>query len=191
MKFPRLRAAVPAAVVLSLLAASAAPASAKAPAGMPSLEELLQKAKQAEAEAIRLQEEKNRDPRREAIDAYRSKKTDLKDFQPLVDILMDAKTEEVQPYRTPAAEALLTRFAAEDPDNSPVARKFRIDVAWELVDLLIRPASDDKGLMAADSIFNAWFPGQVRVNLWKRDGKLGDRKKAYDKIKKWLKDNRK
>lgn len=191
MSRPSAPTALRGAILASALAALAAPAVAKAPTGVPNLEELLQKAQLAHAEAERIKAEALRDPRRETIDNFRNKKTELKDFQPVVEMILDAKTEELQAYRAAAADALLVRFAAEDPDNNPVARKLRLDVAIELVELLNRPASDDKGLLAGEAIFTAWYPGQIKGNYWKRDGKPAERKKAYEKIKKWLKDSRK
>lgn len=144
------------AAAAAVLALAAGTASAKAPTGIATLEEIQQKARQAEAEAQRRALEASRDPNKEAIEAYKTKKTKLEEYQKLVQIVLDAKTNEVQDYRIPAGDALVQRFAQEDTEKDPRVRQLRIDIALELCELLKAPASDDKGLVIADSVFSAW-----------------------------------
>lgn len=180
----RLRSAAAALVV----AACAAPAFAKSPAQAPTLEDLRARAQQAEAEAHKKALEAQRDPRKDACEAYKDKKrTELKDYQALVDILLDAKTPEVQDYRPMAAEALTKRFEQEDVDRDPAVRQVRREIGLELVELLGASPKDDKGLLAAEQIYYAWYRGQLVQNHWKREAKQSDRVKAMRKIRDFLK----
>ena len=184
-----LRGLVRGAAAPVLVAALAAPALAKAPTQVPTLEDVRARAEQADAEQKRKEREASRDPRKEAIDAYqdKSKKVDLKDYAPLVAILLDAKTAEVQDYRPMAAAALIRRFEMEDVEKDANVRQVRRQIALELADLLGTKKEDEKGLLAAEQIFYAWFPGQLRANHWIRGGKLGDRQNAEKKIRLFLK----
>ena len=170
-----------------LSAALAAPAFAKSPAQAPTLEDLRVRAQQAEAEAHRKEADAQRDFRKDAIDAYRTKKCDLKDYQKLVDILLDAKTPEVQEYRSGAAEALVKRFDLEEAEKYADVRQVRREIALQLIDLLGAPAKDDKGLLAGETIFYAWYRTQVVQNHWNRAAKVPDRQKAARKIRDFLK----
>lgn len=180
-----------AATALAALLLAAAPAAAKAPANVPTMEEVQQKARLAEAEAQRKALESQRDPRKEAIEAYKAKKSKLEEYEPLVRMIMDAKTPEVQDYRIPAGEALVRRFEQEDVEKDPRVRQTRIEIAIELCELLKAPAADDKGLLIADQVFYAWYRAQVINTHWKKEGKLRDRQAAYNKIKKFLKNSEK
>jgi hypothetical protein len=178
-------------LALVVVAIASATAAAKAPTGVATLEDLQQKARQAEAEAQRRALEASKDPNKEAIEAYKTKKTKLEEYQKLVQIAMDAKTAEVQDYRIPAAGALVERFAAEDLEKDPRARQIRIEIALELCELLKAPASDDKGLIIADTVFSTWYRAQVINSHWKKEAKLRDRQAAYAKIRKFLKNSEK
>ena len=172
----------------ALLCGVAAPAFAKAPAQAPTLEDLRARAQQAEIELRRLAAESQRAPRKEAIDAYKDKKkSELKDYQKIVDILIDAKTPEVQDYRAAAAEALTKRFEQEDVEKDAAVRQVRREIALELIDLLGADKKDEKGLLAAEQIFYAWYPRQLGQNHWKREAKQPDRLKAMRKIRDFLK----
>lgn len=171
------------------LAAFASPAFAKAPQGLQTLEEIRQKAEQAEADARRREIEAQKDPNREAIENYSTKKSDLGEWRRLVDIVNDAKTPELQDYRPLAAQALIRRFEQEDVEKDPVVRQVRIDIAIELVELLGAPSKDEKGIMAANQIFYAWYRAQL-VNtkpIWKPEAKQSERQKAMKKMREFLK----
>jgi len=181
-----------AAVVVAFLAAllfSAVPAFAKAPkaADTPTVEEIFQQASKAVADAVKVAADKARDPLREAIENYRDKKVPYTDFQKLVDCINDAKTDNVQGYRGDAAQALVTRFKNEAEDD-PQVRLVRRQIALSVLDLMKAPAKDQTGLVAIETILFAWWRAKMQVDIkFKPADKLDDRKKAFEKMSKYLK----
>lgn len=163
----------------------AAPALAKAPQA-PTVADIRQKAEQDEAELRRRAAEAQRDERKEAIDAYGQKKVPFGEWKQLVEMLLDDKTPEVQNYRQPAADALVHRFEQEDVNN-PDVRQARVDIALELVPLLTAKSSDERGLVAVNTVMSSWFRPQLLMHRWYPQHKLSDRQKAAKKIKEWLK----
>ncbi|MCE9634160.1 MAG: hypothetical protein K8T90_00515 [Planctomycetes bacterium] len=167
-------------------------AHAKAPLSGPTLVEIQERAKQAEADARAKAVEAQKDPNKEAIDAFAVRgKTELKDFGKLTLMILDADTAGLQSYRMPAAEALVKRFQQENWDGDANVRQIRLDVAVELCELLKAPAKDDVGLAIAEYVFGTWYRPPLVNNHWRKDAKQGDRQKAYIKIKKFLKDSQK
>lgn len=175
---------IAATIVLGL----AGEAFARAPQGLQTIEELQAAARVAAAEAARNKTEAAKDPNKEAIEGYLSKKLALADWAKLVQIVLDAKSPELQDLRQPAADALLGRFAKEDTEKDPKVRAVRSAIALELCELLKAPASDAKGLEIANAIFHTWYRAPFINSGWKPDAKLRDRQGAYNKIKKFLKD---
>jgi hypothetical protein len=178
------RAAAVVASVVAALAASAAFAKAPKPADEATVEEICEQARQA----IKKGAEAERNPYKDAIDKYRDKsKTPLADWKPVVDIINDAKTAELQSYRDDAVVALLERFVEGDKD--PQVRSVRREVAQSLIDLMkADPKKDATGLSAIEKIINNWWR-QDNLTSFKFHAKdsAQDRKKSYDKLKKWLK----
>jgi len=181
-----------AAVVVAFLAAlllSAVPAFAKAPkaADTPTVEEIYQQASKAVADAVKVAADKARDPLREAIENYRDRKLPLAEYQKLVACINDAKTENVQGYRGDAAQALVTRFSRED-ENDPVVQSTRSQIAREVLELMKAPAKDQAGLSAIETILFAWWRAKMQIDIkFKATDKLDDRKKAFEKMSKYLK----
>jgi hypothetical protein len=174
---------------LAVLAAAAPPAFAKAPAAkdMPSVEEIFQQATAAIEEAKRIAAERARDPLKEAIDAYRERgKVAIGEYQKLVDIINNARDEAVQPYRAPAAQAIITRFSQEG-DTDPQVRTVRRQIALSLLDLM-KAQKDETGLQAIEQILYAWWRSQMTMGTIKFTAKdrLDDRKKAHAKMKRFL-----
>lgn len=179
-------------VAAAVVVATGAAAFAKAPPAGPTLVEIQERAKQREADDRAKAAEAQKDPNKEAIDAYAVRgKTDLKDFGKLTVLILDSDTPALQSYRMQAADALVKRFQQENVDGDANVRQIRIEVALELCELLKYPAKDDVGLAIADYVFGAWYRPALVNNHWKKDAKPGDRAKAYTKIKKFLKDSQK
>lgn len=177
------------ALAVSVVLFASASAFAKAPAGGPTLVEIQERAKQAEADARAKAAEAQKDPNKDAIEAYAVRgKTDLKDFGKLTVLILDSDTAGLQAYRMPAAEALVKRFQQENWDGDKNVVQIRLDIAVELCELLKYPAKDDLGLAIAEYIFGIWHRQPLVNNHWRKEGKQGDRQKAYIKIKKVLKD---
>ena len=176
---------------LGALAVATVPAFAKAPAPGPTVEDVLQRARLDEAAARQKALDASKDPNKEAIEGYKSKKTALGDYQKLVELLLDGDTKELQEYRAPAAEALVKRFELEDTDNNEKTRQTRVDIALELLPLLTASPKDAVGLAAAESIYYAWYRAQLVNNHWKKDAKLSDRQRATQRIRKFLRDSKK
>jgi hypothetical protein len=180
------------ALVAAFLAAfvlGAAPAFAKAPkAGdMPSVEEIFQQASKAAADAAKAAADKARDPLREAIDGYRDRKVPLAEYQKLVDCINNAKDENVQTYRPDAAQALIARFAHED-DKDEQIRAVRRQVAIAVLDLMKAPSKDQTGLNAIETMLYAWWRTKMQIEVrFHATDKLEDRKKAFEKMSKYLK----
>ena len=173
------------AAVLLLTSLGAGAAFAKAPKEIPTVEDLNKAALAAIEEKKRREIEAARDPMKEAIEAYRDRKTPLAEYQKLVDIIKDAKTENVQPYRLTAAQAFVTRFTRED-DSDPAVKIVRRQIALALLDLM-KSSKDDVGLAAIDLMLSAWWriPTSMTAKFRPSD-KLDDRKRSYAKMKKYL-----
>ena len=172
-----------AALLLTSLGAGAA--FAKAPKEIPTVEDMNKAALAAIEEKKRREIEAARDPLKEAIEAYRDRKTPKEEYQKLVDIIKDAKTENVQPYRLTAAQALITRFSRED-ESEPAVKIVRRQIALALLDLM-KASKDDVGLASIDLILSAWWriPTSMTARFRTTD-KLDDRKRSYAKMKKYL-----
>jgi hypothetical protein len=184
-----MRAVLAALAFAAALFASAAPAFAKAPkpADTPTVEELFQGATKAVADLAKAAADKARDPLREAIDAYRDRKLPLAEYQKLVDCINNAKDENVQPYRGDAAQALVTRFSHED-ENDPQNRMIRRQIALSVLELMKADKKDSVGLGAIETILYAWWRAKMQIDIkFKATDKLDDRKKAYEKMNKFLK----
>ena len=171
-----------AAVLLSSLGAGAA--FAKAPKEMPTVEDMHRIALAAIEDKKRKEEEAKRDPLMEAIEAYRDGPTPYSEFQKLVDIVNDAKTENVQPYRSKAGMAFITRMAREKPED-PAVRIVQRQITLALLDL-VKANKDDVGVSAIEQILVAWWRPQTLGLRFRPTDKLDDRKKAYTKLKKLL-----
>jgi hypothetical protein len=173
------------AAALALFALGAHEAFAKAPKESPTVEDLYRQAMAAIEDKKKREAEAAKDPLKEAIEAYRDRgKTQLADFQKLVDIINDAKTDSVQPYRATAAQALVTRFSHEDETDATV-RVVRRQIALALIDLMKAP-KDDVGLAAIELILTNWWRMKVFEFKFKVGDKLDDRKRAWGKMKKYL-----
>lgn len=184
-----MRTAAILAAFLAAIVLSAAPAFARAPkpADTPSVEEIYQQASKAIADQAKAAADKARDPLREAIDAYRERKLPLAEFQKLVDCINNAKDENVQNYRGDAAQALVTRFTRED-ENDPQNRAVRRQIALAVLDLMKAPAKDQAGLNAIETILFAWWRAKMQIDIkFKATDKLDDRKKAFEKMNRFLK----
>lgn len=182
---------VPLAAALGLafagaLCVSDGPALAKAPAQTPTVEEILGRARAAEAEEKRRLVEAQRDPFKEAIEAYRDGRTPLTGYAKLTEMVNNAKDAEVQDYRIPAAEALVLRFEKEDLKD-PAVKEVRREIATAIVDLMKAPSTDDRGLMAVEKVLYAWWRNKVVEIKFKHTDKLKDRTNACTKMKKFLK----
>ena len=170
-----------------LLAALAAPALAKAPAQVPTVEDILVRARAAEEEARRKKDEAAKDPVKEAIDLYRTGKTPLTEYATLTRVLNDAKDPALQDHRIPAAEALVLRFQSVDAKD-PAVLAVRREIATAIVDLMKAPATDDRGFRAVESIFYAWWRDTIVNDLkFNHTDKPKDRATACAKMKKFLK----
>jgi hypothetical protein len=171
-----------------LLAAGAA--FAKAPAAVPTVEEIAARARTAAVEAARRAEEAAKDPLKEAIDSYREGKTPLADWQKLADVVNDAKDADAQRYRMSAAEALVVRFEGKK-DLDAAERAVRREIGLALVDLMKSPASDDTGLKAIERVLYAFWPDKLLRDVrFKASDKLRDRTNAHSKMKKYLKSDK-
>jgi hypothetical protein len=179
-----MRARPLAAAVLVLASLGAHAAFAKAPKETPTVEDLNRAALAAIEEKKRRDIEAAKDPLKDAIEAYRDKKTPLAEYQKLVDIINDAKTESVQPYRATAAQALVMRFSRED-DSDPPVKIVRRQIALALLDLM-KANKDDVGLAAIEQILGSWWRLKMFEFKFKVSDKLDSRKKAYAKMKNFL-----
>jgi hypothetical protein len=189
MSCATVRWAFVAAIAFVATAFCATPAFAKAPkaSDTPSVEEIFQQATKAVAEAAKAAADKARDPLREAIDNYRERKLPIAEYQKLTVCINDGKTDSVQPYRGDAAQALVTRFTRED-ENDPQVRAVRRQIALEVLELMKAPAKDQTGLNAIETILFAWWRAKMQVEIkFKATDKLDDRKKAFEKMSKFLK----
>ena len=189
MRLRALLAASLAAAVVIAAVFSASSAFAKAPkaSDTPTVEEIFQQASKAAADAAKAAADKARDPLREAIDNYRERKLPLPEYQKLVACINDAKTESVQPYRGDAAQALVTRFSRED-ESDPQVQAIRSQIAREVLDLMKAPAKDQVGLNAIETILFAWWRAKMQIDVkFKATDKQDDRKKAFEKMSKYLK----
>jgi hypothetical protein len=175
-----------AASVVALLA-GAASAKAPKPAEEMSVEDVWQQAQKDLAALKEKEKEASRDVLREQIDNYREKRSKLEEWKPLADVLVDDKTDRVQPYRRDAADALRVRFSKED-EKDPMTRATRRNVALAVLDLMkVDAKKDEIGLKAVDMLINAWWgPRASSEWKWKASDKQGDRQKAWSKAKKFL-----
>lgn len=179
------RFAVAIAVVAAVCALSAREAFAKAPKESPTVEDIYKQAMTAIEDKKKRDAEAAKDPLKDAIEAYTDRtKSQLTDYQKVVDIVNDAKTENVQPYRQKAAQAILTRFSREDETDAAV-KVVRRTVALAMLDLMKAP-KDDIGLAAIEQVLTTWWRMKVFEFKFKITDKVDDRKKAWVKMKKWL-----
>jgi len=183
MRAARLFAAA-ALAAISLLSIGARDAFAKAPKESPTVEDIYRQAMAAIEEKKKREVEAAKDPLREAIEAYRDRKTPLAEYQKLVDIINDAKTESVQPYRATAAQALVTRFSRED-ESDPTVKVVRRQIALAVVDLM-KATKDDVGLAAIEQILSNWWRMKTFEFKFKVGDKPDERKRAWTKMKKYL-----
>ena len=189
MRIAAIFSAALAVIAFSATVVSATPAFAKAPkaADTPSVEEIFQQASKAVADAAKAAADKARDPLREAIDNYRERKVPYAEYQKLVACINDAKTENVQSYRGDAAQALVTRFSRED-ENDPQIAAVRSQIAREVLELMKAPAKDQTGLNAIETILYAWWRAKMQIDIkFKATDKQDDRKKAFEKMSRFLK----
>lgn len=182
-------ACLPLALAAAAWCAAPRTASAKAPSQSPSVEDILTRARTAEAEARNRLVEAQKDPFKEAIESYRDKKLPLTEYHKLTDLLNDAKDPAVQDYRLPAADALVARFEKEDL-NDPAVRAVRREVAQAIVDLMKAPSTDDRGLMAVEKVLYAWWRTKLVEVRFKHTDKLRERTSACTKMKKFLKSDK-
>jgi hypothetical protein len=175
--------------VMAIVLACAAPASAKAPkpADAATVEEMCVAARAAMDKERRGE----RDPDKEAIDRYRDKsRTPIGDWKRVVEIILDAKTEKLQPLRDDAVNALLERFP-ENAERDVQMRAHRRDVAQQLIELMkADPKKDRTGLDSIEKIITTWWRTQNNVEFkFHAKDSPSERKKSYDKLKKFLKEN--
>lgn len=175
--------------VLAVAALSAGIAFAKAPrpADTPSVEEIYQAAKKASEDKAAAAADAAKDPIAEEIQRYLDpKKSERSDYQKLVDIINDAKTEKLQSYRIAASQAIIERFSREREDDVAV-RASRREIASKLLELMKAPAKDDVGLRAIENILFAWWKPQMLMDIkFKANDKLQNRQEAYKRMKKFL-----
>lgn len=179
-----MRRAIIAAAALLLASLGAGAAFAKAPKEMPTVEDMHRIALAAIEEKKRKEIEASRDPLKEAIEAYRDGKTPLAEYQKLVDIVNDAKTESVQPYRATAGMAFVTRMSREKEDD-PAVRIVKRQITMALLDLM-KANKDEVGVAAIEQILSGWWRSAMFQVRFKVTDKLDDRKKAHAKMKKIL-----
>ena len=170
-----------------LLVAGPLPAQAKGPSAeqLPTLEDLLARAKKAKADAEQAAIDAARDPRREAIDAYKNGDTPLAEYEPLTDMIKNSKDDEVRDYRRAAATALYQRFRNE-PLEDPNVRKLRVEAVLEIIDLMRAPSKDRLGLAIIHEILSAFWKNKVRDFGFSPTGKPRERYNAYKAMKKYL-----
>lgn len=173
-----------------LAAAGAGAALAKAPPAKetPTVDEIFKQATAAIEEEKRLAAERARDPLKEAIEAYREPgKVSILEFHKLVDIVNNARDENVQPYRALAAQAIITRFSHET-EADPQVRAVRRQIALAVLDLMKADKKDEVGLAAVEQILYAWWRSKLTMGdiKFKATDKIDDRKKAHAKMKKFL-----
>jgi hypothetical protein len=184
-----LRAAVFAVVAAAGLLPGAAPSAfAKAPAGALSAEDLIERSKRAEADRIAREAEAARDPVQEAIDAYRTGVTPIAQYQKLTDIVSDSKTKDMDRYRVAAADALVKRFATVDCVNDKAMAQLRREVGLAVVELMKANPEDVTGLACVNTLFETWWRTQHVQFGFKPTAKKQDRQRAYDKMRKFLRD---
>lgn len=176
--------------IAAVTIAGAGSALARAPANLPTLEDVLAHARQVEAKEAASKGPSSKDRTQETIDDYRTKKAALDDWGKLTQIMKDSATEELQKYRAPAAKAILDRFTQEDLKD-PRVRQVRIAIGLDICELLQAPAKDATGLTIAQDIIGAWWPRELSQSKWLIGGKQRDRKTACDKIRKFLKNSEK
>jgi hypothetical protein len=176
--------AAAAAALLALAALGAHDALAKAPKEAPTVEDLYRQALTAIEDKKKRDAEAAKDPLKEAIDAYRDRKIPFTDYQKLVDIINDAKSESVQPYRQTAASALVTRFSRED-DSDQTVKSTRRAIALAVIDLMKAP-KDDVGVAAIEYILTNWWRMKTFEFKFKVNDKVDERKRAWTKMKKYL-----
>ena len=162
-------------------------ATAKAPdaADMPTIETLLQRALTAKAAAAEAAVEAARDPRKEAIEAYRDKKSALDDFTALTAIINNSKDDDLQIYRNQAAQAAILRFKTENLDD-PQVRKTRAAFGEQIVDLMKGSSSDQVGLAIIQEVLQTWWSTKTREVRFKATDKWRDRNKSWRKMKTYL-----
>ncbi len=186
--------AVASLALLALWGPGARRAEARVPAhgDMPTLDELYRQARQEKIDAEKRAADAARDPLAEAIEAYKSGATPLEQFSALTDIINNAKDEDVQPYRSPAAEALLQRFLTEDVTTSATAKRVRAAVGLEIVDLMKSSSSDTLGLAIVHRVLSTWWKYKLEGELkFKPDDKPRDRQKAWKRMQAYLKSGEK
>jgi hypothetical protein len=165
----------------------AGPAEAKGPEAkdLPSIEEIVQKAKDAKAAAAEALLEAARDPRKEAIVAYRDGKLPLEGFAPLTEMINNSKDDEIQVYRTQASQAILLRFKNENLDD-PQVRKTRAALGLEIIDLMKAKSGDQVGLAVIQEILQTWWATKNRELRFKATDKWKVRMKAWRGMRSYL-----
>lgn len=156
-----------------------------APPGLPTLEEVYQRALKAKAAAKAAAEAAKKNPILERINRYRDGITPLKAYDYLTEILQDSKDPKTSAYRMAAAEALVERFR-EEGTNDALKRKVRREIGLELVSLMKAHTNDKIGLRAVHMIFKAWWGKQVGEYNFEPGGKYRDRAKAFREMKAYL-----
>ncbi len=162
------------------------PAGAADATDLPTLEDIHTAAVKAKADAVERVKAANRDPRKEALAAYRSGATPLDQFQPLAEMINNSKDAAMSPYRQAAAQALLARFKVEDA-NDPFVRKSRAGAGLAILDLMKASSSDTVGLSIVGEVLNAWWRSKVLSDVkFKPTDKFKNRMKAYRKMRSYL-----
>ena len=170
----------------SLAPCPAARAEGPTAADVPTLEQVLAKAAEAKAARERAAAEAARDPHREAINAYREGTSDIGAWEPLTDLVLNSKDEEMAVYRRAAAMALVKRFEKAD-QNDPDVKKMRCEIGLELVDLMkANSRRDSLGIGVVYAVLQKWWPRQVRDFNFAPSKSAKDRNDAYKKMKKYL-----
>jgi hypothetical protein len=183
----KVRTATSFALVAVAFAAGASLAFARAPKSteMPTVEEIYQHAKQA-LEGGGPSAGRPSDPTQDVIDAYKEKKTPLADFKPLTGCINDPK--ESTQHRESAYQAIVLRFQGEDL-GKPEIRSVRRAVALEVIDLMkVDAKKDATGLDVVSALFDAWWRPNLQMFRYVKSGSKADRTKAYERLKKMLKD---
>ncbi len=156
-----------------------------APPELPTLETIYVKAKAARAEEIRLAEEAKRNPTLEAINNYAGGETPLADFKPLIVIMKDSKTDDLQQYRSLVVTAFIKRFRAERIDL-PDVRKARRRLALDSLDLMRSSSKDQVGLVCIETLLYAWWKAKIQDLGFKATNKSKTRIQDYKSMKRYL-----
>ena len=156
------------------------------PEELPTVEQILEKARAEKAAIDRAAAEASRDPHQEAIDAYRDGTVPLEDYTKLTAIINESKEDELQPYRTKAAQAVLQRFKAVNIDD-PAVRRTRNELVLEIVDLMKVSSNDTVGLAIIDEVLKTWWRTKIATDVrFNPADKYRDRAKAWRKMRTFI-----